>query len=450
MLLILGAILAGIVIAVPLTSTALFSTDTWWHLATGKWIWENKAIPRHDPFSWSLPGADWTAHEWLFEFLLYPFSGTTYGVIFFCAVPVLATILLLWKLIKRTNPLMSGIILAASVLMLYPGLTARPQLYDYLFFALMIYLYKTDKWLYIIPPVILVWANMHSAVLLGVGLTIMFLILSFIPPFKAGLIVHEPGNKKTYLKVAVLSILASLCTPWGFNIYGYVWNTMSDSIFAIYITEWMAPPLGVPLIKYSTTVMTALILGGISIYRRPISFWTVLLCVGLFYLTLSGFRYYTLLGIALTTLLGEIWAGEKQCNGKLTAIGVALGLLIGSLVGGVPGNYEQVAKKENYPTAALSHVGNRVLNPYDWGGYLIFHGQKVFIDGRADIYHFEGEVFQDAMEVLGKFEVVEIINKYHPDSILCRKNSLMNKYLALLPGWVKTYEDNVAVVYKAR
>lgn len=451
MLLILGTVLAGVAAAVPLTSTALFSTDTWWHLATGKWIWENKAIPRNDPFSWSLPGADWTAHEWLFELLLYPFSGTTYGVIIFCAVPVIANIFLFWKLVKRTKPLMTGLILAVSATMLYPGLTARPQLYDYLFFTLMIYLYKENKWLYTIPVVILVWANMHSAVLLGVGLTIFFLVLSLIPSFRVGLIVHEPiGDRNTYFKIAVISILASLCTPWGYNLYGYVWHTISDDIFAKYITEWMSPPLGIPLIKYTTIAVATLVLGGISIYSRSVNLYTVLLCGGLFYLTLSGFRYYTLLGIALTTLLGEIWASDRQNNRGLAAIGVTLGILIGTLVGGIPKDYEQVAMRENYPVAAVNHLGQRTLNPYDWGGYLIFQGQKVFIDGRADIYRFEGDVFQDSMEVLSKLDIQKMIDKYHPDSILCRKESLMTKYLALLPGWVKTYEDNVAVVYKAR
>ena len=72
------------------------------------------------------------------------------------------------------------------------------------------------------------------------------------------------------------------------------------------------------------------------------------------------------------------------------------------------------------------------------------------MDGRAYIYRFEGDLFQDSMEVLSKLDIQKMIDKYHPDSILCRKESLMTKYLALLPGWVKTYEDNVAVVYKAR
>ena len=44
--------------------------DTWSHVATGKWIIAHGTVPRVDPFSLSMAGAPWTAHEWLSEVLL--------------------------------------------------------------------------------------------------------------------------------------------------------------------------------------------------------------------------------------------------------------------------------------------------------------------------------------------------------------------------------------------
>ncbi len=63
-------------IAIFLFALALFSPqvlgdgDTWSHVATGEWIIAHGAVPRVDPFSHSMPGAPWTAHEWLSEILL--------------------------------------------------------------------------------------------------------------------------------------------------------------------------------------------------------------------------------------------------------------------------------------------------------------------------------------------------------------------------------------------
>jgi hypothetical protein len=63
-------------IAVSLFTLAVFAPqvlgdgDTWSHVATGEWIIAYGAPPRADPFSHSMSGAPWTAHEWLSEVLL--------------------------------------------------------------------------------------------------------------------------------------------------------------------------------------------------------------------------------------------------------------------------------------------------------------------------------------------------------------------------------------------
>src|SRR5438105_11790609 len=52
------------------TPAVLIDGDTWSHLATGEWILAHGAVPRADPFSHSMLGAPWTAHEWLSEVVL--------------------------------------------------------------------------------------------------------------------------------------------------------------------------------------------------------------------------------------------------------------------------------------------------------------------------------------------------------------------------------------------
>ena len=54
--------------------------DLWWHLRTGQWILENRAIPHSDPFSFTMLGTHWVAHEWLADiglYLLYQAGGLT-------------------------------------------------------------------------------------------------------------------------------------------------------------------------------------------------------------------------------------------------------------------------------------------------------------------------------------------------------------------------------------
>ena len=41
--------------------------DTWWHLAAGQWILAHQQVPHVDPFSYTMRGHPWQAHEWLSE-----------------------------------------------------------------------------------------------------------------------------------------------------------------------------------------------------------------------------------------------------------------------------------------------------------------------------------------------------------------------------------------------
>ena len=47
--------------------------DFFWHMVIGRWVDVNKTIPTKELFSWWGTGQnyDWTAHEWLTEFIMY-------------------------------------------------------------------------------------------------------------------------------------------------------------------------------------------------------------------------------------------------------------------------------------------------------------------------------------------------------------------------------------------
>src|SRR5258708_38271623 len=48
------------------SSTTIFNDgDVSWHIATGQWILDHRAIPTTDPFSFTWAGKPWVAFEWL-------------------------------------------------------------------------------------------------------------------------------------------------------------------------------------------------------------------------------------------------------------------------------------------------------------------------------------------------------------------------------------------------
>jgi len=69
----LGAALPALAIGLTavLALRRLSDADTWWHLAAGRWIAENRAIPRTDMLSFTVPDHRWINLQWLFDLFAY-------------------------------------------------------------------------------------------------------------------------------------------------------------------------------------------------------------------------------------------------------------------------------------------------------------------------------------------------------------------------------------------
>src|SRR5436190_8703467 len=73
--------------------------DTYWHIAVGRWIIAHGAVPDHDVFSFSMPGAPFVPPEWLAEIIiaaLYDDFGWV-GLVVATALCVAATVAMLLR-----------------------------------------------------------------------------------------------------------------------------------------------------------------------------------------------------------------------------------------------------------------------------------------------------------------------------------------------------------------
>ena len=88
----------------------------------------------------------------------------------------------------------------------------------------------------------------------------------------------------------------------------------------------------------------------------------------------------------------------------------------------------------------------RGFNSYKWGGYLIWRGAPVFIDGRADVY---GDDFihnyQRTFSL--KHDWPEPLEEFEVDYVLMESTHSLLTLLAESQDWEKVYEDPVASIY---
>ncbi|HZI48042.1 MAG TPA: hypothetical protein VFD75_09635, partial [Pyrinomonadaceae bacterium] len=165
----------------------LSDADFWWHLKTGEYIVNTRAIPTTDFFSFTNYGKPWVAHEWLSEvifYLIYSHFGFNVLIVVFAILTALA----FWIVYIRSNshPLIGSAAALLGVWTVLPTIGVRPRVFTLLlssvYLALLARYLKRGKgreiwWL---VPLMALWVNLHGGFLIGlvlIGLTLVGLPL---------------------------------------------------------------------------------------------------------------------------------------------------------------------------------------------------------------------------------------------------------------------------------
>lgn len=448
------------VLSYTLKPERIFDSDTLWHIKAGEWILAHRSVPVTDPFSWSAPNVPWVAHEWLFESALAGVAMLNpVSVAVFSTALILAGLFVYWKLIRVTtsSETTCAVFYTFALLMLQAGWSSRPQIAGYVFFILTLYLLYTGRKqpgrLWLLPAVFLLWANCHASVILGLGIIGLETVLSFIPEFETGSLKHTPGNKNYLVSILFSCLLASVANPHGVNLWLYAFKVSSDPAYKI-IQEWQPPAsISFIILIFMTLVMTMVFMAIRKNKAEFLVFMVALLTLLGAMTSLRHFSYFVMVWmLLLSQLAGKLEISRKTVSvfGGLLAV-VFLIKLYGS---GWPENDPRaLAEKAEWPVKAVDwleeHHAKRVFNHYNWGGYLIYRGIPVFVDGRADMYHMAGtekDAFIDQTSFLSfKEPPEEILKNYAVDYVLFPSDAPQVQYLKKC-GWEEAYNDDKSAV----
>jgi hypothetical protein len=113
---------------------------------------------------------------------------------------------------------------------------------------------------------------------------------------------------------------------------------------------------------------------------------------------------------------------------------------------------EMVAK--DYPVGAVEYLRQNpqptgMFNEYGWGGYLIWQlpEQRVFIDGRGDIYEYSG-VFKDYIDIASlSRNTFQLLGKYGVRSCLVQTKGPLATLLSASSDWKQVYSDDLSAIF---
>ena len=166
--------------------TKIFTSDFGTHIALGRQIVQTWSIPDKEFLNYPSIGTHLPNGEWGFQVVLYlVFAiGGAYGVSFFIWAVVLGIFLLIHRatVLRGAHPLLAVLAIFAFSGFLRIRIQPRPEIFTYLFTSLIIlilteyYYGARKKMIYAIPPLVLLWANMHPTYLMAFVLCAAFFV----------------------------------------------------------------------------------------------------------------------------------------------------------------------------------------------------------------------------------------------------------------------------------
>ncbi|MBM4080328.1 MAG: hypothetical protein FJ278_11565, partial [Planctomycetes bacterium] len=155
-----------------------YSPDVPLHLKLGEIILHERHIPDKAVFLFTNAEYPWLDHEWLFQVMTYAIHQATGigGLIAWRMGLALLIAGLMWRAAGNAHPLAKGVAMLFAAPVIGTRLCIRPELLTLLFLAVcLVGLERWDKrWLYVLPAVFVVWANVHAFFLGGLALIFIY------------------------------------------------------------------------------------------------------------------------------------------------------------------------------------------------------------------------------------------------------------------------------------
>ena len=216
---------AVLLVAAALAFRSLDDSDTWWHLAGGRWIAANGRVPTTDPFSHTVPDHAWVNLQWLYDLVLYGLyrlGGSVALVLAAVAAFTGTTALLLRTLRNWVSPLVAGILALVGVIVAEERFLIRPEMVSLPLLALLLWILLADRdargrrlaWL---PLLILLWVNTHSLFVIGLFCiacaTVAALGVQGVA-YAQGRATQSKERTRRLAIFAALSLIAALANPY--------------------------------------------------------------------------------------------------------------------------------------------------------------------------------------------------------------------------------------------
>ena len=399
-------------------SPEISDPDFWWHLKTGQYVLQEHSLPAPDPFAYTTTmgstayaGEPRTryfnlTHEWLAQVLLYVvYRASGFGGVVLFRAGVLALVCAIVGLVAYWRS--GGFYRALAAAFASAGVVSafaadRPFVITFLLLVVTIAILEwagreARPALWLLPPLLLIWANCHGGYFLGWVVLAAYSGEALLLRWRKRPV---PGDRMLWA-VCGIAVALSGFNPNGFRI-PQILGYYRGSYLTSRLLEWAPTPWWPPR-WYSLLLFGAVAVFLLAGRRVRVVDW--LLFTAFTVAALTAYRNVVLIGLLAPILIVSYLPDWKRGSPSWFEYSAAAAVIAGLAAGIAGGSFFQLrANPWKWPSGAadflLAHqVTQPMFNSYEYGGYLMWRlwpRERVFIDGRA----LNESVFQDYARIL--------------------------------------------------
>jgi hypothetical protein len=451
-------------------------TDTWWHIRSGEYTLTHGMIYA-DPFSFTKAGVPWINHSWGAQIIIYGMwrLAGNFGLAVYVSALATAGMAMIYRMSPGSVYLrMFTLVIGAATAAVF--WSPRPQMISFFLSTVILYLLYLHKRrridrLWLIPVIIGLWGNLHA----GFSIGFIFLfgsiageILGHIFNPSGEYVVPWPGVRKLVI-VTLVSIAALVINPYGLQMLGVPFQTVSIGALQNFIQEWNSPNFHERQ-TWSFVILLLGLLGAIGASNKRLDWTDFVLVSGTTFMSLLAGRNISVFAVVATPILtyhldailterGWMIRPVRRITPRMARLNA---ILVGVVLLGALAKVLLVldvktvtkAQADLLPVKVTEHLKTTGLtgpmfNSYNWGGYLMFAlpNIPVFVDGRTDLYGDDFLTNDYFATATGGPDWRATLDKYKINLVVMEAQSGLAHALRSAPGWMLDYEDSMAVVF---
>lgn len=422
-----------------------------------------KGVFNYQDFLSYTPAHKWIDHEYgagMIYYLFYKFFGV-FGLVLIQGILMFFTGFFMIKtqqIQKHAYPVSLTLMGLFFILFMHqnPSLI-RCHLFSFMFFSMFLYFLektrigylnkKPSKILWLAPPLVIVWNNLHGGVFSGLGIIFIYMLGALI----------SKQSWQQYFRVLIISTPLLAINPYGFDYINFL--VLSCLKKRTMITEWwhsfMPRHALYYLPQFGVGAFVALLAVVDFLHNRKLKIIKFMVLCTTLYL---GGLHVKLLSLPLITAFAlyhnEI---ESLFNKKIYKVAekLVLGIMVISVLC-IPIKEPNVARTHFYKFPVkevefikINDIKGNLLTEFALGSYVaykLYPDNLIYMDGRYEAAYDDKE-----FDNLINFELTQndwqaVLRDYPTEILLLNKISPSYKAVKKINNWVKIYEGNTYVI----